>query len=141
MVRRWSRRLRETRKWMPRCQNDKCGAALIYEPELLDTPARWRCIACGWMLSDPKFRKISPGIFQRNQWIAGLAGKRNIPDTTYYCPRSAAAQLHIGESFFRESVKNDPKAPVIIGRGVIACSTPALQEWWDGKNHHRVNSY
>jgi len=22
----------------------------------------------------------------------------------------------------------------IMGRGVIACNTPALQRWWDGKN-------
>ena len=29
---------------MPRCQNEKCGAALIYEPEFLDTPAKWRCM-------------------------------------------------------------------------------------------------
>jgi len=82
--------------------------------------------------------KNSPGIFQRKQSTVGLAGKRNIPNTILYCPRSAAAQLHISESFFRESVKKDPKAPVIMGRGVIACNTPALQEWWDGKNHHRV---
>ena len=41
---------------MPRCQNDKCGAALIYEPEFLDTPARWICMAFGWMRSDPNFR-------------------------------------------------------------------------------------
>jgi len=50
-----------------------------------------------------------------------------------YFPRSAAAQLGISESFFRESVKKDPKAPVIVGRGMIACNTPALQDWWDGK--------
>jgi hypothetical protein len=42
---------------MPRCQNDKCGAALIYEPEFLDTPARWICMAFGWMRSDPNFRE------------------------------------------------------------------------------------
>ena len=56
-----------------------------------------------------------------------------------YDPTSAAAQLGISESFFRESVKNDPKAPVIVGRGMIACNTPALQEWWDSKKHHRVS--
>jgi hypothetical protein len=27
--------------------------------------------------------------------------------------------------------------PVIIGRGIIACNTPVLQQWWDGKRHHR----
>ena len=44
---------------------------------------------------------------------------------TCSCPRSAAAQLQISESFFRESVKKDPEAPVIMGRGVIAAS----QKW------------
>jgi len=57
-------------------------------------------------------------------------------DDSYY-PRSAAAQLGISVSFFRESVKKDPKAPVLVGRGMIACNTPALQEWWDGKMHHK----
>src|SRR5690348_7359323 len=71
-----------TREPMPRCQNEKCGAALIYEPEFLDTPARWRCIACGWMVSDPKFRKNNPGIFLRNQWIGRSAEKRNIRGTS-----------------------------------------------------------
>jgi len=23
-----------------------------------------------------------------------------------------------------------------MGRGMIACNTPALQQWWDGKNRH-----
>jgi hypothetical protein len=55
-----------------------------------------------------------------------------------YFPSSAAAQLGISVSFFRESVKKDPRAPVIVGRGMIACNTPALQQWWDGKNHHRI---
>jgi hypothetical protein len=55
-----------------------------------------------------------------------------------YFPSRAAAQLGISVSFFRESVKKDPRAPVIVGRGMIACNTPALQQWWDGKNHHRV---
>jgi hypothetical protein len=41
-------------------------------------------------------------------------------------------------SFFRESVKKDPKAPVIVARGMIACNTPDLQQWWDSKKHHRV---
>ena len=49
------------------------------------------------------------------------------PGRDLYHLRSAAAQLRISESFFRSSVKNDPTAPVIIGRGMIACNTPALQ--------------
>ena len=67
-----------------------------------------------------------------------MADNTIIQGSTPYDPASAAAQLGISVSFFRESVKHEPKAPVIVGRGMIACNTPALQEWWDGKNHHRV---
>jgi hypothetical protein len=58
------------------------------------------------------------------------------PGYDLYCPRSAAAQLNTSESFFRESVKTDSSAPVIMRRGVIACNTPALQKRWDDKKHH-----
>jgi hypothetical protein len=51
-----------------------------------------------------------------------------------YYPSSTAAQLGISESFFTWSAKHDPAAPVMMGRGMIACNTPALQDWWDGKN-------
>jgi hypothetical protein len=27
---------------------------------------------------------------------------------------------------------------VIVGRGMIACNTAVLQEWWDSKKHHRI---
>jgi hypothetical protein len=43
----------------------------------------------------------------------------------------------ISKSFFRERVKSDFSAPVIVGRGLIACNTLELQEWWDGKRHHK----
>lgn len=56
-----------------------------------------------------------------------------------YNPRSAAAQLGISESFFQSSVRADSAAPVIVGRGMIACNTVALQKWWDGKNHHQLS--
>ena len=55
-----------------------------------------------------------------------------------YEPNSGATQLNISVSYFNYSVKHDPSAPVRIGRGMIACNTPALQQWWDAKNHHRV---
>jgi hypothetical protein len=42
------------------------------------------------------------------------------PGYDLYFPKSAAAHLGISQSFFRESVKNDPEAPVIMGHGVIA---------------------
>jgi hypothetical protein len=54
-----------------------------------------------------------------------------------YEPNGAACQLKISVSFLKDSVRNDPSAPVIMGWGVIACNTPAFQEWWDGKNHRR----
>jgi hypothetical protein len=62
------------------------------------------------------------------------------PGYDLYEPKSAACQLGIRVSFFRESVKSDSSAPVIIGRGMIACNTPPLQVWWDGKNHHSVKT-
>ena len=91
------------------------------------------------MVSDPNFRKEKPAYFpsdwedKRTEWTMQNSG------FDLYDPRSAAAQLGISVSFFSESVKKDPKAPVIVGRGMIACNTPALQQWWDGKNHHRIN--
>ena len=51
---------------------------------------------------------------------------------------AAMLQLKVSVSFLNDSVRNDPSAPVIMGRGMIACNTPALQSWWDGKNHHHT---
>ncbi len=124
---------------MARCQNLHCGGYLIYEPELADTAARLKCIACGWMLSDPNFRKEQPRFFPAERVDKRIGWQQQHPGYDLYYPRSAAAQLGISESFFRESLRKDSQAPVIMGRGMIACNTPALQEWWDSKNHHRVN--
>src|SRR6516162_8015435 len=55
---------------MPHCPDEKCGAALLYEPELLDTPARWRYMASRWMVSDPKFRKEQPHNLRTKRWDA-----------------------------------------------------------------------
>jgi thiol-disulfide isomerase/thioredoxin len=54
-----------------------------------------------------------------------------------YDPRSGACQLKISVSYFNYSVKHDPSAPVRMGRGMIACNTPSLQQWWDAKNPPR----
>ena len=121
---------------MARCPDPQCGGYLIYEPELAGIPARVRCIACGWMLSDPNFRKEQPSYFPSDVVDKRLGWQMEHPGYDLYFPNSAAAQLEISVSFFRESVKKDPKAPVIMGRGVIACNTPALQKWWDAKKHH-----
>lgn len=58
------------------------------------------------------------------------------PGYDLYEPNSAACQLGISVSFLKDSIRNDSLAPVIIGRGLIACNTPDLQQWWDGKSHH-----
>jgi hypothetical protein len=45
-------------------------------------------------------------------------------------------QLDISVSFLKDSIREDPSAPLIVGRGLIACNTPTLQSWWDGNRHH-----
>jgi hypothetical protein len=90
------------------------------------------------MRSDPNFRKEQLSYFPTELEDKRIGWQIEHPGYDLYFPSSAAAQLGISESFFRESVKKDPQAPVIVGRGVIACNTPALQEWWDGKAHHRT---
>jgi hypothetical protein len=55
-------------------------------------------------------------------------------------PKSAACQLKISVSYLTESIRNDPSAPVIVGREMIARNTRALQEWWDAKNHHKART-
>jgi hypothetical protein len=80
----------------------------------------------------------NPDIFRPIGWTSGSNGSKNILAMTCIFPKSAAAQLGISESFFRESVKSDSSARLIMGRGIIACNTPALQKWWDSKKHHRA---
>lgn len=89
------------------------------------------------MLSDPNFRKEEARYFPSDQVDKRIEWQQEHTGYDLYFPKSAAAHLGISESFFRESVKSDSSAPVIMGRGMIACNTPALQEWWDGKRHHR----
>jgi len=90
------------------------------------------------MRSDPNFRKEQLTYFPTEEVDKMIGWKMEHPGYDLYFPSSAAAQLGISESFFRESVHKDRKAPVIWGRGMIVCNTPALQEWWDSKKHHRV---
>ena len=79
-----------------------------------------------------------PSYFPTESVDKRIGWQQKHPGYDLYDSGSAAAQLGISKSFFRESVKSDSSAPVIVGRGMIACNTPALQEWWDGKKHHRV---
>ena len=87
---------------MPRCPDPQCGGYLIYEPELVGIAARVKCIACGWMHSDPRFRKEQPSYFPRADRIGW---QMEHPGYDLYFPRSGAAQLGISVSFFKESVR------------------------------------
>ena len=106
---------------MARCPD--CNGYLVYEPEFVDTAARVKCISCGWMRSDPNFRKEKPSYFPSDVVDKRIGWQMEHPGYDLYFPSSAAAQLGISESFFRESIRKDSKAPVIVGRGMIACNT------------------
>ena len=106
--------------------------------EFLDIPARIKCIACGWMVSDPNFRKEEARYFPPDKTDRRIEWRQQNPGYDLYEPKSAACQLGISISFLRYSVRTDSSAPVIMGRGMIACNTPALQEWWDGKKHQQT---
>jgi hypothetical protein len=109
-----------------------CSGYLIHEPELLETPARVKCIVCGWMVYDPSFRK------EETRYFPADSTDRRIENPGYdlYEPKSAACQLGISVSYLKDSVRNDPSAP-IMGWGLIACNTPSLQSWWGSKKHQR----
>jgi len=46
---------------MTRCP--ECNGYLVYEPEFLEIPARVKCMACGWMVSDPKLQEGRTEVF------------------------------------------------------------------------------
>jgi hypothetical protein len=89
------------------------------------------------MVYDPNFRREEPRYFPPDRTDRQIECRNENPGYDLYEPRSAACQLGISVSFLRYNMKHDPAAPIVSGRGVIACNTPALQEWWDGKSHHR----
>ena|SRR5215471_4334244 len=120
---------------MTRCP--ECNGYLVYEPEFTEIPARFHCIACGWMRSDPNFRTEEPRYFPPDSVDRRIEWQQENPGYDLYEPRSAACQLKTSVSFLKDSIREDPSAPVTMGRGLIACNTPALQSWWDGKRHHR----
>jgi hypothetical protein len=120
---------------MSRCP--QCGGYLMYEPELMETPARIKCAACAWMIYDPRFRNEQARYFPPDSTDRRIEWRQENPGYDLYDPGSAACQLGISASFFRYSVRNDPSAPVITGRGQIACNTGDLQAWWDSKAHHK----
>lgn len=112
----------------------------MHEPEFFNTPARIKCTACGWSLEDPNFRKEEPRYFPPHATDRRIEWRQENPGFDLYEPRSAACQLKISVSYLKDSVRDDPLAPVIMDRGLIACNTPDLQSWWDGKNHHSVKN-
>ena len=103
----------------------------------MQTAARIKCTACGWMISDPNFRKEQPKYFPPDSVDRRIGWRQENPGFDLYEPTSAAYQLGISESYFKNAVKSDSSAPVLTEWGMIACNTPALQAWWDGKRHHR----
>jgi hypothetical protein len=119
---------------MGRCQ---CGGYLLFEAEFMNCPARVKCVACGWSREDPNFRNEKPRYFPTDSVDRRIEWRQEHSGYDLYEPNSAACQLKISVKFLNYSVKHDRSAPVKMGRGMIACNTPALQEWWDGKNHHR----
>jgi hypothetical protein len=122
------------------CHDAQFDGYLQHEREFLDNPAQIKCIACGWMMSDPKFRKEEPRYFLSDSVDKRIEWQQVNSGFDLYEPKSGACQLKISVSYFNYSVRHDPSAPVIMGRGMIACNTPALQEWWDGKRHHKAHA-
>jgi hypothetical protein len=92
-------------------------------------PARGRCTACGWAFYDPNFRKEKARYFPADSTDRRIEWRNENQGYDLYEPKSAACQLRISVSYLKDSVRNDASAPVIMGWGVIACNTPALQEW------------
>jgi len=115
-----------------------CGGYLIHEPQFLDNPARIRCAMGDWTAYDPNFRKEEPRFFPSDSVDKRIEWQQVNSGFDLYEPKSGACQLGISGSYFNYCVRHDPSAPVRMGRGMIACNTPDLQEWWDGKKHHRV---
>ncbi len=119
---------------MKRCPS--CNGYLVYEPALTDTPARIKCTVCGWMLSDPNFRKEKPRYFPADSVDRRIEWQQEHPDFDLYEPSSAACQLGISVNFSYALSEERLISASHHGRGKIACNTVALQMWWDGKNHH-----
>jgi hypothetical protein len=88
------------------------------------------------MISDPNFRKEEPRYFPSDSVDKRIEWQQANSGFDLYERKSGAAQLRISVSYFNYSVSHDPSAPVRMGRGMIACNTPALQEWWDSKKHY-----
>ena len=114
----------------------KLNGLLIYEAEPWSQWARIKCSKCGWSRDDPNFMIKKSGYFPSDSEDRRIEWRQEHPGYDLYDPSSAACQLKISASYFKDSVRDDPMAPVIMSCGLIACNTPELQSWWDGKIHH-----
>jgi hypothetical protein len=91
-----------------------CSGYLIHEREFLETLARVRCIVCGWMVSDPNFRKEEARYFPADSTDRRIEWRQQDPGYDLYEPKSAACQLGISVSHLKDSVRNDPSEPVMM---------------------------
>ena len=98
--------------------------------------ARVKSVACAWTVSDPNFRKEELRDFPTDSEDKRIEWQQEHSGYDLYEPRSLACQLGIRVSFLEYSIRHDPSAPVLMGRGLIACNTSTAQSWWDGKRHH-----
>ena len=120
---------------MARCKI--CDGYLIYEPEFIERPARYKCSACGWMVCDPNFRKEQPRYFPSDAVDRRREWQQENPGYNLYDPTSAAYQLNTSVSHLKYCIRTDS---LLMEWGMIACNTLALQSWWDGKSHHRAKN-
>jgi hypothetical protein len=88
------------------------------------------------MRYDPNFRKEQPRYFPPDSVDRRIGWRQENPGYDLYEPKSAAYQLDTTVSHLKDCVRSDSSAPVLMEWGMIACNTPALQAWWDGKRHH-----
>jgi hypothetical protein len=121
---------------MARCPVPQCGGYVIYEPGTWWNTSAAEVDRLRVDALRSRFQERTAELFSNRASGQRIGWQMEHPGYDLL-PSSAAAQLGISLSFFRESVKKDRKAPVILGRGMIACNTPALQEWWEGKRHHK----
>ena len=78
---------------MQRCP--QCNGYLVYGPEFLESPARVKCIVCGWMCYDPNFRKEEARYFPSDRTDRRIEWRNENQGYDLYEPKSAACQLRI----------------------------------------------
>ena len=69
------------------------------------------------MLGPDSSRKEEPRYFPSDSIDKRIEWQQENPGYDIYEPKSAACQLGISVSYLNESIRSDPSAPVIVGRG------------------------